>query len=114
FTNAGGKPAGDYIAKWNGVSWSAVGAGLNGAVHAIAYHAGKVYAGGVFTNPGGHADADFLAVWNGSSWAPFCTSTGPDPSFGGSVSALQIIGSTLYVGGALQNGAGIGSADYLL
>ena len=114
FTDAGGKPAADHIASWNGAAWSAVGPDLNGAVHAIAYHAGKVYAGGKFTNAGGHADADFLAVWDGSHWAPFCNSTGPDPSFGGSVSALQIIGSTLYVGGAFQNGADIDSADYLL
>lgn len=114
FTDAGGRPAADYIASWNGTAWSAVGPGLNGAVHAIAYHAGKVYAGGVFTDAGGNAKADFLAVWNGSHWAPFCTSTTTDPSFGGSVGALQIIGSTLYVGGAFQNGANIPSADYLL
>ena len=91
-----------------------MGPKLNGAVHAIAYHGGKVYAGGTFTNAGGNANADYLAVWNGSRWAPFCTSTGPDPAFGGSVDALQIIGSTLYVGGAFQNGADIESADYLL
>ncbi|HXJ66651.1 MAG TPA: hypothetical protein VNN79_23065, partial [Actinomycetota bacterium] len=114
FTNAGGRPAADYLARWDGAAWSAVGPGLNGAVHAIAYHAGKVYAGGVFHDAGGDGQADFLAVWNGSSWAPFCNSTGPDASFGGSVDALQIIGSTLYVGGAFQNGAGIAAADYLL
>ena len=78
----------------------------NGAVHAIAYHAGKVYAGGTFINAGGNPNADFLAVWNGSSWAPFCNPTGPDPAFDGTVNALQIIGNTLYVGGSFQNGAG--------
>jgi hypothetical protein len=114
FLNAGGHAAADHIASWNGASWSTVGPGLNGDVHAIAYHAGKVYAGGTFTNAGGNPDADFLAVWDGSHWSPFCTSTGPDPAFGGSVSALQIIGSTLYVGGSFQNGADIDSADYLL
>jgi len=114
FTDAGGLAAADHIATWNGTSWHAVGPSLNGAVHAIAYHAGKVYAGGVFTNAGGNGNADFLAVWDGSHWAPFCTATGPGPAFGGSVGALQIIGSTLYVGGAFQNGAGIAAADYLL
>jgi hypothetical protein len=114
FLNAGGHAAADHIASWNGTSWSTVGPGLNGDVHAIAYHAGKVYVGGTFTNAGGNPDADFLAVWDGSHWSPFCTSTGPDPTFGGSVSALQIIGSTLYVGGSFQNGADIDSADYLL
>ena len=61
---------------------------------------------------GGNANADFLAVWDGVSWKPFCNATGP--AFGGSVQALQIIGSTLYVGGSFENGAGIPSADYLL
>ena len=35
-------------------------------------------------------------------------------SFNGNVHSLQIIGQTLYVGGAFQNGAGFASADYLL
>ena len=52
FINAGGHAAADHIASWNGTAWSAVGPKLNGDVHAIAYHAGKVYAGGVFTNAG--------------------------------------------------------------
>lgn len=114
FLNAGGHAAADHIASWNGSAWSTVGPNLNGDVHAIAYHAGKVYVGGTFTNAGGNPNADFLAVWDGSHWSPFCTSTGPDPAFGGSVNALQIIGSTLYVGGSFANGADIDAADRLL
>lgn len=82
-------------------------------VSAIAYHAGNVYVGGTFTNAGGNPDADFLAVWDGTNWAPFCNAAIP-PAFGGNVLALQIIGSTLWVGGSFQDGAGIASADYLL
>jgi hypothetical protein len=116
FTSAGGNTKAARIARWNGSTWSAVGATplANGAVRAIAYHDGKVYAGGTFVNAGGNPLADFLAVWDGSTWAPFCTSTTPGSSFGGSVEALQVIGNTLYVGGAFQNGAGINAADYLL
>jgi hypothetical protein len=113
FTNAGGVSSADSIAQWNGTAWSGL-APLNGGVNAIAVSGGKVYAGGTFTDAGGNADADFLAVWNGSVWAPFCTSTAPGPTFGGAVNALQVIGNTLYVGGAFQNGAAIASADYLL
>jgi hypothetical protein len=116
FTSAGGNANAARIATWNGTAWGALNGTpiANGAVNAIAYHAGKVYAGGTFVNAGGNPDADFLAVWDGIGWAPFCTSTKPGPAFGGSVAALQVIGNTLYVGGAFQNGAGIDAADYLL
>ena len=116
FTTAGGNPKAKRIARWNGSTWSALGNTplTNGAVFAIAYHAGKVYVGGTFQNAGGQPNADFLAVWDGSSWAPFCNSTLPGSAFDGTVDALQIIGNTLYVGGSYQNGAGIDAADYLL
>ena len=113
FTDAGGNPTADYIARWNGTKWAALGSStLNGAVHAVARFGGKVYVGGVFTNAGGNANADFLAVWDGTSWGTVCNA--PASAITGNVSALEVIGSTLYVGGAFQNGAGIASADYLL
>ncbi len=117
FTDAGGIPAADRIATWNGSSWAAVSSSDSqfppgGGVLDIAVSGGKVYAGGSFTNAGGNANADFLAVWDGASWKPFCTA--PGPAFDGNVHSLQIIGQTLYVGGAFQNGAGFASADYLL
>jgi hypothetical protein len=115
FTNAGGIADADRIAAWNGSAWSALGpSGLNGDVMAIAYDAGKIYAGGNFTNAGGDASADYLAVWDGGSWQPFCNPAVAPPAFGGTVHALQVIGSKLYVGGTFQNGAGIAAADYLL
>ena len=79
FTDAGGKPNADRLAKWDGTTWSAVNgsATLNGRVDAIAYHAGKVYVGGEFTDVGGDTNRDFLAVWTGTSWASPCTGTAP-------------------------------------
>jgi len=112
FTTAGGKKA-VHLASWNGTKWTAVGSpALNGDVHAIAYHAGKVYVGGVFTNVGGDGNLDFVAVWNGAKWGPVCNTPGPVVT--ASVSALQIIGSTLYIAGSFADGAGLPSADRLL
>jgi hypothetical protein len=116
FTDAGGIPSADRIATWNGSNWNAVSSAAsqisNGSVFDIAVSGGKVYAGGFFQDAGGDVNADFLAVWDGTSWEPFCDASGP--AFGGTVHSLQIVGGTLYVGGAFQNGAGIASADYLL
>ena len=113
FTSAGGNSKAAHLASWNGSKWAAVGSpALNGDVHAIAYHAGKVYVGGVFKNAGGDPNLDFLAEWDGSKWGAVCNT--PGPAVTANVNALQIIGSTLYIGGSFANGAGIDSADFLL
>jgi len=111
FTDAGGIASADHIAKWNGSTWSGF-APLNGDVLAIAFAGGKLIVGGTFTDASGNPDADFLARWNGSTWEPVCNAVGS--AFNGNVNALQVIGSTLYVGGAFVGGAGIASADHLL
>lgn len=77
----------------------------NGEIRAIAYANGKTCVGGTFVNASGVADADYLAVWDGVSWAPFCNSFTP-PTFEGDVDALQIIGSTPFVGGEFQGRGG--------
>ena len=66
FTNAGGVPA-NYIAKWNGISWSPLGSGTNAEVDALTVFNGELIAGGRFTNAGG-VDVNFIAKWNGTSW----------------------------------------------
>ena len=52
FTTAGGVPA-NYVAKWGGQGWSALGSGTNSAVAALATDETNVYAGGLFTQAGG-------------------------------------------------------------
>ena len=111
FTDAGGDPNADYIAQWDGTTWKSLGAPkLNAQVAAIAYRNGKVYAGGNFTAAGGNSAAGFLAVWDGTRWGPVCKPSGP----GGNVHSLEISGSTLYIGGSFQRGAGISNANYML
>ena len=117
FTNASGDPNADRIAKWDGIAWRALGTKPldSGAVLAIAHYGGKIYVGGNFQNAGGNPDADNLAVFDGTNWAPFCASAGHVGSVVSlQVNALQVIGSTLYVGGDFQNGTGLAKADYLL
>ena len=120
FTNAGGKAGADLIAQWNGSAWSPIGStpltsAVGAEVRGIAYEAasGKVYAGGTFVDAGGNTNADYLAAWDGSSWQPACASA-TRPAFTANVDSLQIIGSTLFVGGEFQDGAEITTADYLL
>ena len=115
FTNAGGIADADRIASWNGTAWSAISpTALNGDVMAIETAGGFIFAGGIFTNAGGDPNADFLARWNGATWQPFCTPAVPGPSINGTVTSLQAIGGTLYVGGEFLNGAGNANADFLL
>lgn len=71
FTTAGGVAA-SRIAKWNGVSWSALTSGMNAAVWALAvYDDGggpTLYAAGDFTTAGG-ATANRIAKWDGTNWS---------------------------------------------
>jgi hypothetical protein len=43
----------NYIAKWNGSAWSALGSGMNSLVCALAVIGTDLYAGGYFTTAGG-------------------------------------------------------------
>ena len=68
FTTAGGNAA-NYIAQWNGSSWSALGSGDEQRLcYALAVSGSTLYAGGDFTTAGGNA-ANYIAQWNGSSWS---------------------------------------------
>jgi len=59
-TNSGNVAvAANYIAQWNGSSWSALGSGMNGNVFALAVDgSGNLYAGGAFTMAGGKVSAN--------------------------------------------------------
>jgi len=67
FTNAGGVTA-NYIAKWDGSAWSALGSGISGAVLALAVSGADLYAGGYFTTAGG-VPANYIAKWDGETWS---------------------------------------------
>jgi hypothetical protein len=115
FTNAGGVPGANFIARWDGARWFRVGApgAINDQVQAIAVAGSGIYIGGRFIDAGGVATADYVAKWNGSSWAAL----GSNPSGGGAlrnwVQALDVNGTDVYVGGSFKNAAGVPQADYV-
>jgi hypothetical protein len=106
FTTAGGVVA-NHIAKWDGTTWSALGAGIDGAVFAMALDgAGNLYAGGDFTSAGGVA-ANHIAKWDGRRWGALGAGTG------GVVLALAVDSAdSLYVGGDFTS-AGGEAANYI-
>jgi len=91
----------NYVAKWNGSAWSALGSGTNAGVLALALDgSGNLYAGGEFTTAGG-APANYVAKWNGSAWSALGSGTNEV------VSALALDGSgSLYAGGSFTTAGG--------
>jgi hypothetical protein len=104
FTAVGGVPA-NYIAKWDGASWSALGSGMNGPVRALAWDGANLYVGGSFTTAGG-VQASRIAKWDGSAWGVL--GTGMDNA----VYALAWDGATLYAGGTFWQVGGT-TANYI-
>jgi hypothetical protein len=83
---------GDYIARWNGSTWTALGSGVNGEIRALAVLGNNLFAGGDFTRAG-ESGANQVAKWNGSNW------TNLGSGVNASVSSLVVKGSDLFVGG---------------
>ena len=104
FKTAGGVDA-NYIAKWNGSSWSPLGTGMDSYVYALACDGNNLYAGGHFTSAGG-ISANYIAKWNGSIWSPLGGGMDQD------VKTMAIDGTNLYVGGAFTTAGGV-SANHV-
>lgn len=69
FTNAGGDPNADYLAKWDEATgaWVSVVAGINSTIWSLVFDAaGNLYIGGYFTNAG-DANGNRIVKWDGSS-----------------------------------------------
>ena len=113
FTQAGGVAA-NYIAKWNGTAWSALGTGtsngMNNVVFALAIAGnGEVYAGGRFTQAGG-VSANNIARWNGTSWSAL--GSGAANGVSGDIFALAVAGTgDVYVGGYFTQAGGAAASE---
>lgn len=97
FTTADGVTV-NHVAELTlaGVSFTALGAGMNGDVNALCFDKDNrlLYAGGAFTTSDG-VTTNRVAVWNGVQWAAL------EEGLNGEVNALWIDSDgTLYAGGA--------------
>jgi hypothetical protein len=110
FTAVGGVSA-SRIAKWNGTSWSALGAGVNSTVNALAVVGSDLYAAGDFS-AAGSVSVNYVAKWNGTSWSALGSGLGSAPGVQTSIRALAVAGSDLYAGGNFTT-AGGSSANYV-
>lgn len=110
------------IARWNGVKWEPMGAGIDGLKYisdssangnpnntfAITTYHNKLYVGGVFYSLG-NVNAGAIGTWDGTTWnavtiPPFkVTNMGPT----GTVGALVVVNNRLYMGGEFDTVAGI-------
>jgi hypothetical protein len=110
FSNAGGVPGANNIARWDGTQWHAVGGAnaISGLVYDIAISGTDVYVGGIFFNAGGVTGADNIARWNGTTWSGLLSGT-----FGisGTVTTIALSGTNVYVGGAFTNAGGVPGAN---
>jgi len=104
FTTAGGDSA-NYIASWDGSSWSALGSGVGdySRVYALTVYDNKLIAGGYITTAGG-ISANDIASWDGTSWSALGS------GMSGSVSALTVYDSRLTAGGGFTIAGGKVSA----
>ena len=101
FTTAGGIMS-NNIARWNGNSWSAVGAGIAGGqdptstgVDYLTVINGKLYAGGDFETASG-LSAINIAAWDGSAWTALGTGVGNDTAGRGGVSCIASYDGDIY------------------
>jgi hypothetical protein len=100
FLNMGGVAAADRFAKWDGSAWSALQAGFNATVNAIAIGPDSLpYAGGGFTQAvTGPVTVNYISKWNGTDWTALAT--GLDST----VLSIAFDGlGNLYAGGEFQN-----------
>ncbi len=98
FTAVGGAAI-NGIVKWDGLSWSPLGAGVNGEVFAITKFHNDLYVGGVINAAGG-APATNLAKWDGQNWSALGVYPGDGVS--DAVYDMVTLRDSLYIAGAFK------------
>ncbi len=94
------------IAVWDGLTWSAVGSGIDGSfetVNALTVYNSELLVGGYFQLSSGDP-GEFIARWDGTTW----TQVGGGVS-NGQVLTMAVYGSAVWVGGQFNQAGGIPS-----
>lgn len=115
FTNWDGQAGLDYLVRWDGSSWNAVGSlsAFNKTVYALCMSPNprELYVGGLFTNADGDADADYICLYGMDGNTIAAVGAGGT----GVVYALALApNGDLYVGGDFANWNAIAAADYIV
>ncbi|HKY53857.1 MAG TPA: hypothetical protein VJM08_06085, partial [Anaerolineales bacterium] len=120
--------AANFLAKWNGTSWSALGnngsggSSIFGSVRTLEVDTnGNLYVGGSFTDVNNKGTvlgaADYVAKWDGTNWSALGNNGAGNGSLNDWVWALEVDGNgNLYVGGdftSVYNGTNIINSPYL-
>ena len=93
--------AANYVAKWDGQTWSALGSGVDDQVVALAVSGTDLYAAGIFTTAGGVV-VNKVAKWDGTVWSALGSGI-----VGTEVSELAVLGGDLYAGGSFGEAGGV-------
>lgn len=105
FTTAGGTAA-NYIAQWDGTTWSALGSGTGFSMSEGLYLSnGILYVGGTFTTAGG-SSANRIAQWNGTTWSAMAA------GMNNRVDAITTYNNYVYAGGLFTTADG-NAATYI-
>ncbi len=130
FLNFAGVASADYVAKWDGSSWSGLGSSgdIGGIVHDAVMYKGSLHIAGEFNDAGGDVTADMVAKWDGSAWVGLPVTGGTYAQYGlGSprdlagdyAAALKVqengagtSDDVLLVGGYLYNGINNGTSGF--
>jgi len=120
FENMGGVGAADYIARWDGTSWNALGTPLTAgignsmtAIYAMAFDRnGNLYVVGNFTEIDDVGGASYIAVWDGSSWDAVGLPTWGATSISYILTVATDSQNNVWVGGLFNDIAGTANATY--
>ena len=118
FTNAGGDPNADFLAKWDGTSWAPFcnpttsPPSITATVYALQIVGRTLYVAGAFADGAGIASADRVLACNLDTGASSSTVVDAAHEFTGTVYALTADSNgTLYAGGGFTDLEGQAAAD---